>query len=163
MEKQYSRPKKILVPMFNVGEKLNFPQVPDGYDPKSEVREITPENEKNPFVEIDGFKIENELDENEEPIVCSRESPVNIVDYSNMEGICELCKTLFPSINDSVIHIHMSHGVLGGSQHMKIDTCRLVEAGYISIPKKDVECHKKDLKTPLGNVKEEIEDEDKNV
>ena len=70
-----------------------FPEIPDGYDPNSATREIFPAEEQSHFVEIDGFKITNELDEDEEPIFCSKEEPQVMPDYSGQGGFCELCKS----------------------------------------------------------------------
>ena len=111
-----------------------FPEVPEGYDPNGNVREIIPEDEKNPVVEIDGFQITNEIDEDEEPIFCSREDPLIMPDYTNKCGFCELCKSTFEMIEDAVIHIHKRHGILGGSQHIMLDADRLLKGGYLSIP-----------------------------
>ena len=139
-----------------------FPEVPEGFDPNSNVREIFPEDEKNPVVEIDGFQITNEIDEDEEPIFCSREDPLVMPDYSNKCGFCELCKSTFEMIEDAVIHIHKRHGILGGSQHIMLDADRLLKGGYLSIPIDNVDtvitdAGKIDEATRESNSKEEAE------
>jgi len=117
---------------------LIFPEIPDGYDPNSATREIFPAEEQSHFVEIDGFKITNELDEDEEPIFCSREEHQVMPDYSGQSGFCELCKSSFAMIEDTVKHIQKVHGILG-SQNVMLFADRLLKGGYISIPLDDVE------------------------
>ena len=110
-----------------------FPEIPDGYDPNSNTRDIYPPEEKGPVVVIDGFVITNEVDEDEEPIFCSREEPQEMPDYSGKCGRCELCHSTFPMIEDAVKHIQKNHGIMG-SQHLMLFADRLLKGGYISIP-----------------------------
>ena len=123
------RPKKKL----KKHQKRVFPMVPDGYNPKGARRELFPEDEINTVVEIDGYKITNEIDEDEEPILSFSQCGITDSDYKNKAGLCMICKTSFETIDDTVIHIHKKHEILGGSQNILVDSKRLSEAGYLSI------------------------------
>ena len=111
-----------------------FPEVPEDYDPRGEQREIVPPQPETPAVEIDGFNISYEEDEDEEPLFVTREDPVTMPDYDGKSGMCCLCKSTFADIMDAVLHIHARHGILGGSQHIMLDADRLLKGGYLSIP-----------------------------
>ena len=132
------RRKHVAFPVTSKCEGWIFPEIPDGYDPNGNTREIHPPEEKIPFVVIDGFMISNEVDEDEEPIFCSREEPQEMPDYSGKCGRCELCHSTFPMIEDAVRHIQKNHGIMG-SQHLMLFAARLLKGGYISIPNEIVE------------------------
>ena len=120
-----------------------FPEVPDDYNPRGCQREIIPSCAIEPEaakVEIDGFVITNEVDEDEEPLFVSREEdPLTMPDYEGKSGRCSICKSTFADIIDAVFHIHERHGILGGSQHIMLDADRLLKGGYISIPLEKVD------------------------
>ena len=117
-----------------------FPEVPELYDPRGDQREIFPKQEELDKIEIDGFQICNEVDDDEEPLFVSRDDlPVNMPDYSGKSGVCGLCKSTFEDIEDAVVHIHRRHEIHGGSQHIMLDADRLLKGGYLSIPIEDVD------------------------
>ena len=107
--------------------------IPDGYNPKGARRELFPDDEINAVIKIDGFKITNEIDEDEEPILSSQEYGFSKLDLNEKAGSCKICNTSFGTIDDTVIHIHKTHGILGGHQNILVDAKRLSEAGYLSI------------------------------
>ena len=104
-----------------------FPEIPEGWDPRGDTREITPPQPEPAKVIIDGFEIVNEVDEDVEPLFVTRDDPlvssriyngqirhggVNIVtfqvmpDYDGKSGECCLCRSTFSEIVDAVFHIH---------------------------------------------------------
>ena len=101
-----------------------FPEAPEGWDPRGEVREITPPQPEPARVVIDGFEIVNEVDEDVEPLFVTRDDPLVMPDYDGKSGECCLCRSAFADIVDAVLHIHARHGILGGSQHIMLDADR---------------------------------------
>ena len=53
-----------------------FPEVPEGWNPRGETREITPPQPEPAKVIIDGFEITNEVDEDVEPLFVTRDDPL---------------------------------------------------------------------------------------
>ena len=53
-----------------------FPEVPEGWNPRGETREITPPQPEPAKVVIDGFEIINEVDEDVEPLFVTRDDPL---------------------------------------------------------------------------------------
>ena len=131
MERHYLRPKKRMAPNNRGDRERKFPEVPDGYDPKGENREIFPGEfqEKHLVITIDGFQIKNEIDED----FCSGESVSSAASYKDKGGSCEICKKSFDIIDEAVIHIHERHGIVGGSEHVMVNADMLMKAGYLSI------------------------------
>ena len=84
-------------------------------------------------MEIDGFQINNEIDEDEELIFCSLEDPLIMPDYANKCGCCEHCKCIFEMIEDAVLHIHKRHGILGCSHYTFLVADWLLKEGYVSV------------------------------
>ena len=101
-----------------------FPEIPEGWDPRGETREITPAQVEPSKVVIDGFEITNEVDEDVEPLFVTRDDPLVSVtmtlmkswsdystfqvmpDYDGKSGECCLCRSTFSEIVDAVFHIH---------------------------------------------------------
>ena len=92
-------------------------------------------------MEIDGFKITNEIDYDVEPLMVTREDPVTLPDYEDKCGSCCLCKSTFEDIQHAVKHIHRCHGILGGSQNIMVDADRLLKGGYLAIPIDEINNH----------------------
>ena len=72
-----------------------FPEIPEGWNPRGETREITPAQVEPSKVVIDGFEITNEVDEEVEPLFVTRDDPLVSVtltllnpgsDYSDISG-----------------------------------------------------------------------------
>ena len=101
-----------------------FSEAPEDWDPRGEVREITPPQPEPARVVIDGFEIVNEVDEDVEPLFVTRDDPLVMPDYDGKSGECCLCRSTFADIVDAVLHIHARHGILGGSQHIMLDADR---------------------------------------
>eukprot|EP00090_Calanus_glacialis_P005912 TRINITY_DN14623_c0_g1_i1.p1 TRINITY_DN14623_c0_g1~~TRINITY_DN14623_c0_g1_i1.p1 ORF type:complete len:1245 (-),score=218.85 TRINITY_DN14623_c0_g1_i1:73-3807(-) len=113
-----------------------WPDIPEGFDPNGEDRLITleedVENEEDKLI-IDGFEIENNYDEDEEPLLVSRDEPVSIPDHSGKGALCMACKSSFSDILPAVLHIHDIHNIKGGSSNILLDTDRLMKCGYIKL------------------------------
>jgi len=115
-----------------------WPEIPDGFDPNGEERVVTleeseiDENKKEALI-IDGFEIENNYDEDEEPLFVSRDEPVNIPDHGGKGALCTVCKSTFEDILPAVLHIHDIHNIKGGSCNIMLDTDRLLKCGYIKL------------------------------
>eukprot|EP00092_Neocalanus_flemingeri_P014776 GFUD01015946.1.p1 GENE.GFUD01015946.1~~GFUD01015946.1.p1 ORF type:complete len:1168 (+),score=214.68 GFUD01015946.1:221-3505(+) len=114
-----------------------WPEIPDGHDPNGEERFVTIEENENDEdkagLVIDGFEIENNYDVDEEPLLVSRDDPVNIPDNSGKGALCTVCKSTFAEIVLAVLHIHDVHNIKGGSSHILLDTDRLMKSGYIKL------------------------------
>lgn len=83
-----------------------FPEIPEGWDPRGDTREITPPQPEPAKVIIDGFEIVNEVDEDVEPLFVTRDDPLVLPDYDGKSGKCDLCRSTFSEIVDAVFHIH---------------------------------------------------------
>ena len=114
--------------MIKYQSKKQFPEIPDGYDPKGSTRTILPELE---MVEIDGFEIRNELEEDRESYIWSEEDYLKMSSHLKNSGLCMICKKSFPRIDDVVIHIHKEHGFNGGSENIIMEAQMLLKGGYI--------------------------------
>jgi len=109
----------------------DFPDIPDGFDQNGEDRRVEislPEPE--PII-IDGFAIEQDVDE-DEPLVVSREETVKLPDYRS-GARCIICKSVFSDIKEAVLHIHNNHNIKGGCHNIMLDGERLLKAGYMAL------------------------------
>ena len=116
MSKGSQRPKKVLSTGCNVTDGFQFPEIPEGYNPKGSSREITPDEEKNTFVEIDGFKITNEKEEDELCFQPVTNDLSKLYEYRKRNVYCDICKIVFMVIGDSVIHIHKTHECISSNE-----------------------------------------------
>jgi hypothetical protein len=110
---------------------FDFPDLPDGFDPKGETREVTEVTKEPEVLEVDGFVIELELVP-DEPLVVSREEPYKPPQYSGGAN-CIICKSEFSEVVEAVGHIHRVHNIKGGSPHVMLDIDRLLKAGYLAL------------------------------
>ena len=115
MSKDYLRPKKVLITRRNNAEGFQFPEVPEGYNPKSSSREVNLDDEKDTVVEIDGFKIINER-QDELPFNSATTDLANGSQYKKRNVYCDICKVVFTVIGDSVIHVHETHDYITGNE-----------------------------------------------
>ena len=108
-------PRKQAIIKSNVISNDNwFPEVPEGWDPRGDIREIFPIDAISHFsqtVVIDGFTISNELDEDVEPLLVSRGDVDEVVMPSyedSLGGKCLLCKKNreHSTISKLVHHVH---------------------------------------------------------
>ena len=106
------RPKKVLFTRRKLMDRFQFPEVPEGYNPESSIREINPDDEKNTVVEIDGFKITNEKEEDD----LATNDLVKVPEYRKRNVYCDICKIVFMVIGDAVIHVHKTHDCISGDE-----------------------------------------------
>ena len=113
-----------------------FPEVPEGFNPRGDVRGIVEEEEPAPEpLVVDGFVIANERDsEDDEPLFLSRgNDKFSMPDYSGRSAHCTVCRSVFADISEAVMHIHDIHNIKGGSMLFMLDADRLLKAGYLNI------------------------------
>lgn len=145
----------------------DFPDIPEGFDPNGEIREVVDWDEETEEEKIaskwiiDGLEIQDDLDSDEEPLMVSREDPYTMTDYSGRGASCTVCNSTFSEVLQAVSHLHKVHDIKAGSPIVMLDTDRLLKGGYLNLLTGETETVVKPWKKKSVKVVEDTQGEDK--
>jgi len=120
-----------------------WPELPEGYDPAGDGRELVEEllddleeksnSEQKEFFStvVEDMEIVYEIEE-DEPIVVKKEGKEDLTDYTGVRGSCFVCKEEF-EVPEAVLHLHQVHEIEGGSSHIMSDAQSLIDGGFIKL------------------------------
>merc|ERR1719186_814822 len=119
-------------------EVLNWPKVPEGFDPSADDRnwkgasssDSGAEMDKN-FEIVDGWIIEH-VTMSDEELPFDEDTTL---DYSGVGGRCSVCEKEFQEVSAAAVHLHEDHDIEGGSSYIMKDCQNFIKSGYIQVSK----------------------------
>jgi len=127
-----SRPQ--IVYRNKTSKKIDWPQVPEGYDASAPDRNWhgdVPANVKiveTEYIIVDGWVIDFHVEEDYEPLPNE-----NDPDYAGVGGVCNVCQTEFSEVTKAAMHLHKDHEMSGGSSYIMRDCQDLIKSGFIQL------------------------------